>query len=189
MISTAATATTIATTITGGVVFSWDRAIGWRFSTNQDITVNSLGAYDYLLDGLSSPTDVGLWRASDQALIASVTVPAGTSGTLIDHFRFAPISPVVLTSGTEYRITAGVQGQLAVDRATASLASEINWIGNGAWAGSGTLSFPAHIPGPENADRWFGGNFTFSVPEPTAVLLLATGLVSLAWRVARDLKA
>ena len=78
---------------------------GWEFQTTTAITVSALGAYDSELDGMQFPTPVGLFDSSCQ-LVASATVPAGTSAALIDGFRYVGIAPVTLTAGATYRIAA-----------------------------------------------------------------------------------
>lgn len=78
---------------------------GWEFQTTMAITVSALGAYDFELDGMEFPTPVGLFDSSCQ-LVASATVPAGTSAALIEGFRYVGIAPVTLTAGATYRIAA-----------------------------------------------------------------------------------
>lgn len=78
---------------------------GWEFQTTTAITVSALGAYDEELDGMQFPTPVGLFDSACQ-LVASATVPAGTSAALIDGFRYVGIAPVTLTAGATYRIAA-----------------------------------------------------------------------------------
>jgi len=79
--------------------------IGQTFTVaNTNIQVFSLGVYDYSGDGLNAAHNVILF--SNQTAIASVTVPAGTSATLLNGFRFASLpSPVTLSPGT-YSVVA-----------------------------------------------------------------------------------
>lgn len=82
--------------------------IGTQFIVGpQDLVLSRLGVYDRLGDGLNFSHLVGVWRVSDQALIASVTVPSGTSATLVEDWRFVNLAtPATLVANTIYRIAA-----------------------------------------------------------------------------------
>ena len=79
---------------------------GWRFTTNTNMTVTSLGLYDWgeVPDGLINPHDIGLWT-DDGTLLTSASFNAG-DGLLLGRFRYLPISSIVLGSGQTYRIGA-----------------------------------------------------------------------------------
>src|SRR6476646_8231131 len=78
---------------------------GWEFQTTAAVTVSALGVYDHHADGLDFAIPVGLYD-SGCALVASVTVPEGTSAPLRDGYRYVGISPVVLGSGQTFRVAA-----------------------------------------------------------------------------------
>jgi cysteine-rich repeat protein len=78
---------------------------GWEFQTTAAISVSALGVFDSNDDGLQFAVPVGLYDASC-ALLASVTVPAGSAATLHDHYRYAAIAPLNLPSGQTFRIAA-----------------------------------------------------------------------------------
>jgi hypothetical protein len=79
--------------------------IGQSFTVaGTNIQVLSLGVYDYAGDGLKAAHDVILF--SNETAIASVTVPAGTSASLKNGFRYMPLaSPMILSAGT-YAVVA-----------------------------------------------------------------------------------
>ena len=80
-------------------------AVGYRFTADANIMITDLGVLDDPVDGvLDSAHTVGLWRNSDQALLASASV--SSADTLISGFYYASITPVALTAGTGYTLGA-----------------------------------------------------------------------------------
>src|SRR5437016_5297222 len=70
---------------------------GWVLNytpPNSSISITELGVFDNGGDGLVNPHQVGLWLP-DGTLLASATVPAGTSATFLDGYRYVSISPLV----------------------------------------------------------------------------------------------
>ena len=85
-----------------------DWSLGWSFSTYNDILITDLGFYDYansVQDGLAYDHQIGLWTG-DGTLLTSAVVNSGTSDPLIDSFRYASISPVLLEAGETFMIAA-----------------------------------------------------------------------------------
>jgi cysteine-rich repeat protein len=86
---------------------------GWQFQTTTSVTVSALGVYDSSNgpgpvttgDGLNFAIPVGLYDSAC-AQLASVTVPAGTTATLIADYRYVGITPLVLSAGQTYRVAA-----------------------------------------------------------------------------------
>jgi hypothetical protein len=70
--------------------------------------ITALGVWDDAhADGLDNVLYVRLYDQSDGSLLASVTVPAGSSGTLIDSHRYINLStPLVLEVGKVVQIAA-----------------------------------------------------------------------------------
>ena len=108
------------------VSFDRNNTFGWRFTPVTDIDVTALGYSDASSlpggtgAGLSQPHEVGIYRVSDQALIADATVPAGTGGTLGGNFRYVQLpSPARLTGGTTY-LMAGFGLSVTPDPAVAT---------------------------------------------------------------------
>ncbi len=162
-------------TVTGSAQSEDENVIGFEFTPNQAVTVDSLGFYDHLGDGLTNAHAVGIWRVSDESLITSVTIPSGASATLTSSFRFEAITPVLLAAGAAYRIAAAY---------TAS--DDIFWFGptisaDAAFAFEGdtkvalgttiltflTVSFPSFRS---------TANFTFTAVDPTPPVPLLSPL-------------
>ena len=176
-----ARAATLGYTSTGGSADVNQGNIGLQFTPDQALLLDSLGVYDNGGDGLSVAREVDLWRVADQVLLASVTVGAGLAGTLDGGFRFAAITPVLLTAGSLYRVSAVyVNGQGTDDKVFLSTPT----------AGPGVTLSPEtyYIAGdtaayPTSFDsNWRStANFTI-VPEPGSALLVALGTVGLLAR-------
>ncbi|MEM8679107.1 MAG: PEP-CTERM sorting domain-containing protein [Planctomycetota bacterium] len=116
---------------------------------------------------------VGVWRNSDQALLASTSVDA--SGTLIGDFYYEAIAPVMLSAGTGYTLGAmytaddndsyiSSPGSVVLDQISAT---------NGVFPAAGDLGFTYPSEDSTNLAR-FGANAIWSVvPEPSGMLLLS----------------
>src|SRR5690242_17067024 len=88
-----------------GASISQNTTYGSIFRAEADMDVTALGLWDQGEDGLNFAHDIGIWDSSQQ-LLALTTVPAATTGTLVDGFRYTPISQVSLTAGQSYVIGA-----------------------------------------------------------------------------------
>ena len=136
-----------ALSFTGGSVssISTDTVVGWRFTANSNVFVDSLGMFDHLNDGFQTPSNVGLWDIGG-TLLASTTVNSGDS--LVNGFRYSTISPVPLSSGQDY-VVAGtldgdVDGDEYVSAANASTIPEITWVESRA-VDTSVLTFPTEF--------------------------------------------
>jgi hypothetical protein len=162
-----------------------DQLYGWVFTVNAPITVTALGVYDFTGNGLTVSHDVGIFKQSDQSLVGSTTVPAGTVGTLIDNFRYESVNPFSLTQGDNYVIAMTMpvrNGDLqSIADTSVVTASQITWVTSAFDYGS-SLAFPN--PGNNGifTEGMFGPNFTFETtsvtPEP-AYGVLGIGLTAL----------
>ena len=109
-----------------------DSVHGWEFTVNSDIILTHLGLYDRDLDGFFNDHDIGLFRLSDGALLASGTMSAGAGDPLIDNFRYIDVADVPLLTTENYVLsyyTAFDSGDFVVTNATGEVfAPEVNWI-------------------------------------------------------------
>lgn len=113
----------VSLTILGTDSFDRNNTFGWRFVPTTDIDVTALGFFDAtsLLTGsqagLNQAHAVGIYRVSDQALLASNTIPAGTLADLNANFRYIAFpDPVRLSGGITY-VMAGFALSLSPDPA------------------------------------------------------------------------
>lgn len=81
--------------------------VGIEFTVGgSPLLVSALGVEDLLGNGLQESHQVGLWNSAG-TLIQSVLIPAGTSATLVDTWRFAGLGQsVLLAAGSHYYIGA-----------------------------------------------------------------------------------
>lgn len=162
--------------------------LGFRFRADSDLTVTSLGAFDYLGDGLATAHTVGIWSLNGGAPLAVATVSSGSSAPLLGAFRYAAISGLTLSANTEYIIGASdFYGQEFDIYPYApqgfSTAPGVTFL-----ASRETTSGAAGLVFPEFGEILGGGaplaaNFQFvAVPEPSTVTLLGIGAVAMAGR-------
>jgi hypothetical protein len=180
----------------GEVGYSLNFALGWQFSTAEEITLTHLGMRDeYTFDGsgnqttaapngvLDGSTDVklGLWEpGANGALLAQATVPAGTTNIEAGVFYAALSTPLTLspgsyvvsamtTTGGEYyrSYPAGVAVPMAPGITFEQALADPDGTNNGAFR---------HPSGEFNGSvgggaAWFGPTFKFTtgddVPPPT----------------------
>lgn len=148
-----------------------------------NITVSSLGALDVGLDGFQSQGGiaVGLYRESDQALLASTAVQS--SDPLVGNYRFSSIPSLQLQANTAYRVVAVNADDLYnIGTGTpTTVDGRISWNG-WAYCQGATLSFCADDAG---SNRTWLGNFQLDspsnakVPEPGSLALTGLGLWAL----------
>ncbi|OUL27494.1 hypothetical protein BV378_09980 [Nostoc sp. RF31YmG] len=150
-------------------------SLGFKFSTNQKVTVNQLGFYDDQKNDLTQTHDVGIFNDAGQLLVSGTVKPGDT---LDGWFRYTSIAQTILDAGKTFFIAAATRSEnytwnpngFTVDPA-------INFI-NDAYQSSATLVFPAQ--GSSSVTGWFGPNFKTaeSVPEPLTLgsTVLAGGI-------------
>jgi hypothetical protein len=154
-------------------------SLGWSFTANQNLFVNSLGVYvapDFSTGNRIFTQDhaVGIFDAN-QNLIASATV--SNSDALDGFFRYHSLAaPVLLNSGSTYFIAAYMGAdQYTLDTTGFSTSSAISYNGSYYSAGN-SLTFPATADAT-TANGYFGPNMDVTpVPEPGTLALFGAGL-------------
>jgi hypothetical protein len=166
-----------------GTTIDWNDgnnySLGWSFTANQNLNVNSLGVYaapDFSTGNRTFTQDhaVGIFDAA-QNLIASTTV--SNSDTLNGFFRYHSLTaPVQLTSGSTYFIAAAMGAdQYTWDTTGFSANPSITYNGS-YYTTSDTLAFPATADATV-ANGYFGANLDVTpVPEPGTLALFGIGL-------------
>jgi hypothetical protein len=158
---------------------------GWSFSVNAPIEVTQLGLYDHQDDGFGIAHPVGLWR-DDGALLASVTISAGTVNPLVNHFRYASIQtagPLVLLPSETY-VIGYFASSFSIPDGHISLNGfhtidpTINQIGAGLFVtNQSQLTMPTAAD--PNGNQRFGPNLMFNIiPAPGALIALLGGLLA-----------
>lgn len=158
------------------------QTLGWDFTTTEPIIVTQLGLFDAGLNGFAESHRIGIWTISGTLLVDG-TVSAGTGNPLLDQFRYVQVPEILLTPGSyvigaQYTAFSADQLPTAVD----SVLSDPRIVFSGPRFGLGaSFPFPNVDQGPGN--NHFGPNFQFReagavVPEPSTVLLLIVGIVS-----------
>src|SRR5437868_12689422 len=85
-------ADTIALSFTGGLpaLATQSQTAGWGFSLSNPILLTQLGLWDRFDNGLVESHVVTIWTSTGTEL-AQATIPAGTSATLTDDFRYVSL--------------------------------------------------------------------------------------------------
>lgn len=169
----------ILTYSSAGLVGYVDGTAGWSFEPLTDISVTSLGCFDYVLTSNNQlPLSVGLWNQSG-TLLTSTTVTS--SDPLFNQSRYQSITPVTLMAGQTYYLGAySSAGSIVFDAETSSLGgfattSPQIQLGMAALSTNG-FSFPNTLQG-DPGSALLAPNFQFSsVPEPSMAALGILGL-------------
>lgn len=148
--------------------------LGWQFVVNRNVSVTGLGFFDDTQDGLAESHEIGLWDVQGN-LLASTTIQAGLSGSLIEQFRYNLVAPTILSARQTYFIGAlytSSLDNLVFDSNNLSTDLAITYQ-------NATFSFGPTLANPTVSSTFlgfFGPNFTFNgVPEPASWMLMFLG--------------
>src|SRR5262245_42076501 len=196
----------------GPPAWTWDRlewsattaaastaTLGHEFTVSTPLTVAAIGIFDVetsfgtpgtarSFPGLAQPHAVALWNLSNTTTpLATATVAAGQVTPLCqDGYRYAPITPVALTPGNTYVVSAfwpqddgsgnfDPYPDLAGSGTPVTFAPGVNVIQARSLTGGGPNQFPSTALGPGNA---FIGLLNFRVGsascEPNPAPTVAT---------------
>ena len=158
----------------GGILNNFENATGYFFTPNQNLSVTQLGYFDVGLRRTSHSHNVGIFLASDAAAVATAVVASGTVDPLISGSRFASITPVMLSAGTQYYIEAdnNTIDQFVFGYGAVIYNPAITWNGFGDSDSNSIFGTVTNLGGaPGN----LGPNFAFAsavpTPEPSTLVL------------------
>jgi hypothetical protein len=146
------------------------QTLGNVFTPTTNIAITSLGFFDYRDDGLGEIHQVGIFDNSG-TLLASAFIPSGKEGNLVDHFRYADITPITLTAGQTYTVaalllsSADVIGYADIGKiATDSAVSLPNFSARYVLPGVNEMMYPTDTV-LASAPFYIGPNFQFIVDQ------------------------
>ena len=162
------------------------QSLGYQFTPLVDISVSSLGFFDFLGDGLGESHTVGIFDNAGE-LLSSTVVPSGTVSLLDDGFRYNDIAPITLSAGETYTAAALVLsnadfiGYADVEDALVNPAISLGSLPARYIIHTETeLQFPTETVGLAGTEMYYGPNFKLTVvPLPSALLLFGSGFVIL----------
>jgi len=169
---------------------TWDFAA--VFTVNSNVTVTGLGYYADPNNGQVDANPVALYSCNSAACDSTGTLLASATVTnvypLFDHFRYVTIPDVTLVPGQSYEV-AGVSFAdnytwndpgFSTDPAITYNLSQTRWQLLNTPDFLNTLASFDIVSDGYWGPNVFLGQPSFATPEPTSILLLASGLIGLA---------
>ena len=161
-------ADTIALSFTGGAPWGNNNGpiVGWAFTLSSQVSVTQLGLFDFDGNGFDTSHIVAIWTSTG-TLLVQVTIPSGTSGTLINGFRYVSIAPLLLPPG-DYTIGGYYPFSATATETYATFANSITTASGVTYVGSRSEFFPYAVFGFPSGDifssdnAYFGPNFQFT---------------------------
>jgi hypothetical protein len=157
-----------------GAGSSW--SLGWAFTVNEPILVQSLGFYDGQKNGLTESHDVGIFNSAGQLVVSGPVQPADP---LISWWRWTNVTPTLLVPQESYQIAAvtGTTDSYTGEITGLVVDPRVNYLLDSYFGRSvGALTYP---DSSDQSTGYFGPNFSSDpapVPVPGALLLLVPGL-------------
>jgi hypothetical protein len=188
-VSAAPSAPAIVLTAAGTEFESTPYTLGFSFSVQSAVSLDALGVWDRGADGLEAVADVALWRDGDPQALARATVDGGTAAALAGGFRWATVTPLLLSPGEVYTVGAFVDGGWATSFGLGQGGSAV--VDGRVTLLEDRYSVDFALTYPDLSDHhaggaWLGANLLISaVPAPAPAAMLGAGLATLACWLAR----
>lgn len=154
--------------------------LGWAFETKTNVDVTALGIFDFNNDGvLAADTQVGIWRHSDSALIASTPLTIAANGTPTSGFFWATLaSSATLQANTKYVIgykaTPAVGEPYVYNNTSVAMSADVTYLSTAYNISGSGFVMPDTLT--NSFDKgWIGPNFKYQVPEPATMSLIGLG--------------
>ncbi len=157
--------------------------LGFLFTPTVDLNVTALGSY--FPGGATTVHNAGIWDTAGNLIVG-----ADVTGTGVEGFQFAAITPLILFAGTQYVVGANTLGDNYADiGATFTTGGFFSYDGHvETICGTAAACFPGLNVITYFDD--FGANFQYApVPEPGSMVLLGSGLLGVAGAIRRKFHA
>ncbi len=178
-LAASAQAGTVGATLTGGSMWgsAQNYTVGWEFTTDNDISITSLGVVDADGGGLGQTHTVRLYDKTNDTILATTTIPAGTPATVTGGYNshFVALgTPIDLTTGVNYIVAKQNGADNYRYNAALTMGPGINWI-EGPARGGGLPSSVSGFTIHHGNGSYFGPNFMYESVGGALTLSQPTG--------------